>query len=331
MALNVSEIGFQNTSLEQRNTQAVVAAFFSSELSLRTQDGDLVNLSFDAEQSLSESHTQTLTQDNGTVQQFSSVARAAASYSLTIQGDLNEEELAAINKLAAEIAPLAREFFASGELNLEDAINVLANNLGVIQQVELALERTVVATFETRSISRLPEEAGYINDIGTLDNQASELETDGIRDFPALVQATIDAVFESEAKQIPEHDLILRSLKDLLDFIRNQLGEFFNPPTGLAALPVESATVTDGAIDIGDGLEHALAQITALVAITQFQRFARTGGGAGGCAGAAHDAAFQNHIRLDGRIAARVQNLTSLDINDFCHLYLLAPYIESIG
>ena len=49
MALNVSEIGFQNTSLEQRNTQAVVAAFFSSELSLRTQDGDLVNLSFDAE------------------------------------------------------------------------------------------------------------------------------------------------------------------------------------------------------------------------------------------------------------------------------------------
>ena len=240
MALNVSEIGFQNTSLEQRNTQAVVAAFFSSELSLRTQDGDLVNLSFDAEQSLSESHTQTLTQDNGTVQQFSSVARAAASYSLTIQGDLNEEELAAINKLAAEIAPLAREFFASGELNLEDAINVLANNLGVIQQVELALERTVVATFETRSISRLPEEAGYINDIGTLDNQASELETDGIRDFPALVQAT----------QIPEHDLILRSLKDLLDFILNQLGEFFNPPTGLAALPVESATVTDGAIDI---------------------------------------------------------------------------------
>ena len=145
---------------------------------------------------------------------------------------------------------LFRSFFASGELNLEDAINVLANNLGVIQQVELALERTVVATFETRSISRLPEEAGYINDIGTLDNQASELETDGIRDFPALVQATIDAVFESEAKQIPEHDLILRSLKDLLDFILNQLGEFFNPPTGLAALPVESATVTDGAIDI---------------------------------------------------------------------------------
>ncbi len=250
MALNVSEIGFQNTSLEQRSTQAAVAAFFSSELSVRTQEGDFVKLSFDGEQSLSESRTQTLTQDNGTVQEFSSVARAAASYSLTIQGDLNEEELAAINKLAAEIAPLVREFFASGELNLEDSVNVLANNLGVIQQVELALERTVVATFESRSISRLPEAAGVINDIGTVPNQASELETDGIRDFPALVQATIDAVFESEAKQIPEHDTILRSLNDLLDFIRKQLGEFLNPPTGLATLPIEPAAVQDGAVDI---------------------------------------------------------------------------------
>ena len=255
MVLNESEIGFQNTPLEQRSTQAAVAAFFSSELSVRTQEGDLVNLSFDGEQSLSESHAQTLTQDNGTVQEFSSVARAAASYSLTIQGDLNEEELVAINKLAAEITPLAREFFAKGELKLEDATNVLANNLGVIQQVELALERTVVATFETRSISRLPEEAGVINNIGSLAKQASELETDGIRDFPALVQATIDAVFESEAKQILEHDPILRSLNDLLDFIRNQLGELFNPLTGLAALPVESApaesaTASDGAVDV---------------------------------------------------------------------------------
>jgi len=255
MALNVSEIAFQNTPLEQRSTQAAVAAFFSSEVNLRTQEGDLVNLSFAGEQSLSESHTQTLTQDGGTVQEFSSVARAAASYSLAIQGDLNEEELAAIDKLAAEIAPLAKEFFASGELNLEDSTSILANNLGVIQQVELELERTVVATFETRSISRLPEEAGYSGDVEALKNQASELETDGIRDFPALVQATIDAVFESEANQVPEGNTILRSLNDLLDFIRNQVGEFFNPPTGLASLPIESAPVEsappgDGTVDV---------------------------------------------------------------------------------
>lgn len=250
MSLNVSEIGFQNNLLEQKSVVASVDAFVSSELNLRTNEGDLVSLSFAGEQSLSESSTQTQTQENGTIQEFSTAARAAAAYSLTVQGDLNEEELAAINKLAEEIAPLAKEFFASGELNLGDSANVLANNLGVLQEVELALERTVVATFETRTFTRLPEEGGDITSIDALPNQTSELETDGVRDFPALVKATIDAVFESEAAQVPDQDSILRSLNDLLSFIRDRLGEFFNPPTGLAALPVEPASGADGVTNL---------------------------------------------------------------------------------
>lgn len=245
MSLAVSETGFQNTPLEQKSTLASVGTFVSSELSLKTREGDLVNLSFGGEQSLSESLTETQTQENGVVQEFSSVARAAASYSLTIQGDLNAEELAAINKLAEQVAPLAKEFFANGELNLADSANVLADNLGVLQQIELSLERTVVATFETRTVTRLPEEGGGAN-VDALPKQ--ELETGGIRDFPALVQATIDAVFQSEATQIPEQDPILRSLNDLLDFIRNRLGEFLNPPTGLDA--VEPTPASDGAADI---------------------------------------------------------------------------------
>ncbi len=250
MSLNVAEIGYQATPPEHRSVLASVDAFVSSELSLQTREGDLVSLSFDSEQSLSESHIQTQAQNGETVQEFSSVARAAVSYSLSVQGDLNEEELAAINKLAAEIAPLAEEFFTSGNLNLEDSTNILANNLGEIQQVELALERTVVATFESRSAIRLPEENGDITNIEALPNQESELDTDGIRDFPALVQATIDAVFESEAGRIPEQDPILRSLNDLLAFIRNRVGENFNPPTGLAALPIEPSSTGDGAVDV---------------------------------------------------------------------------------
>lgn len=250
MSLNMSEIGFQNNALEQKSTLASVDAFFSSVLNLKTSEGDLVSLSFGGEQSLSESSSQTLSQEDGTVQEFSSVARAVASYSLTVQGELNADELAAINKLAEEIAPLAREFFANGELNLEDCANVLANNLGVLQEVELALERTVVATFETRTVTRLPEEGGDITNIEALPTQAPELETGGIRDFPALVQATLDAVFESEAGQVPKQYSILRSLNDLLSFIRDRLGEFFNPPTGLAALPLESASGADGVTNI---------------------------------------------------------------------------------
>ena len=250
MSLNLSEIGFQNNSLEQKSTLASVEATYSSELSLKTREGDLVSLSFGGEQSLSESSSQTVTQEKGSLEEFSSVARAAASYSLTIQGDLNEEELAAINKLAEEIAPLAREFFTNGNFNLEDSTDVLAENLGELEQIELSLERTVVATFETRSVSRLPEEDSNVGNIENVPSQAPELETEGIRDFPALVQSTLDAVFESEAKKVPEQDPILRSLNDLLAFIRNRLGEYFDPLTGLSGATEDPAPASDGAVDL---------------------------------------------------------------------------------
>jgi hypothetical protein len=259
MSLNISEIDFQNNALKDKSSLDSVDAFVSSELNLKTSEGDLVSLSFAGEQSLSESSIQTRTQENGAIEKFSSVARAATAYSLTVQGDLNPEELAAINKLAVEIVPLVREFFENGEFNLEEPANVLANNLGVLQEVELSLERTVVATFANRTVMRLPQEwvaatigvdGGGIPNVHTLPIQGPELEISGIRDFPALVQATFDAVFESESGQVPEQDSILRSLNDLLSFIRDRLDQFFNPPTGPATLPVESAAGVDGFANI---------------------------------------------------------------------------------
>src|SRR5690606_20473650 len=77
--------------------------------------------------------------------------------------------------------------------------------------------------------------------------------------------------------------------------------------------------LADGTIDVGNRLEYALAQVTALVAVTQFQCFAGAGGGAGGGTGAAEDAAFQNHVCFNGRVTARVQYFTTLDFNDLRH------------
>ncbi|MGY8761083.1 MAG: hypothetical protein ACKVK9_08100, partial [Nitrospinaceae bacterium] len=47
-----------------------------------------------------------------------------------------------------------------------------------------------------------------------------------------------------------EQDSILRSLNDLLSFIRDRLDQFFNPLTNLATLPVESAAGADGVASI---------------------------------------------------------------------------------
>jgi len=79
-------------------------------------------------------------------------------------------------------------------------------------------------------------------------NPASSLDTEGIRDFPALVQATFDAVFEAEAAKVPETDPILRSLNDLLDFIRQRLSETFASEN--VELPPEALIPSDGVIDV---------------------------------------------------------------------------------
>ena len=152
MSLNISCIGLQDTLLEQKRVLASVDTSVFSELNFKTSEGDLVRFSFAEEKSLSESLSQMQNLENDTLQEFSAIARATASYSLTVEGNLNSEELDAINKLAKEITPLAREFFASGKLNLDNPSNILGGSLGALVRLELSLERTVVTTFETKSV-----------------------------------------------------------------------------------------------------------------------------------------------------------------------------------
>ena len=244
MTLEITETNLQG--LHQRNSSAAVGFSVASELNVRTQEGDLVSLSFSNEQSLSESRTQTQSEEFGSFQEISTTAKAASNYSISVQGDLNEEELAAINKLAAEISPIASEFFSSGEFDFDESGDVLAANLGVLQEVEVSLERTIVAAFSTSTFTQLPEgESGVVPQDEALNNPA--LDTEGIRDFSALVQATFDAVFEAEAETVPETGAILRSLNDLLGFIRQRLGETFGPES--VELPQEDLIPSDGAVD----------------------------------------------------------------------------------
>ena len=249
MSLNVSDIVLQDASLEQKRVLASVDTSVFSELNLKTSEGDLVRFAFSEEASLSESLSQMQTRENDTSQEFSSIARATASYSLTVEGSLNSEELEAINKLAEEITPLAREFFASGKLNLDNPSDILDDSLGTLVQLDLSLERAVVTTLETKSVKQFPEENDEVVNKKDLPNQFLELEKDGVRDYPALAQATIDAVFKSEAEQVPVRDLTPRSLDDLLAYIRERIGEFFNSSVDIDSLSKELISNTNGVVD----------------------------------------------------------------------------------
>ena len=73
----------------------------------------------------------------------------------------------------------------------------------------------------------------------------------------------------------------------------------------------------DLAVDVGDGLAHALAEVARLVAVAQLERFALAGRGARRHAGASARAAVEGHFDFHRRIPARVENLAAMHVNDF--------------
>ena len=75
----------------------------------------------------------------------------------------------------------------------------------------------------------------------------------------------------------------------------------------------------DLAVDGGDGLLHALAEVAGLVAVAQFDRLMRAGGGARGHGRAADRAVFQHDIDLNRGIAAAVENFAADDVDDGGH------------
>ncbi len=68
----------------------------------------------------------------------------------------------------------------------------------------------------------------------------------------------------------------------------------------LDALECRAELVDDGV----DGLQNALAAVAALVAVTQFVRLECSSGCAGGDGRALDDSVVEEHLHLDGRVAA---------------------------
>ena len=76
---------------------------------------------------------------------------------------------------------------------------------------------------------------------------------------------------------------------------------------------------SDQLVDVVHGLQHALAQVAALVAVAQFHGFVLAGGGSAGNGSAAAGAAFENDIGFNGRIATGVKDFARKNQFDFGH------------
>ena len=71
------------------------------------------------------------------------------------------------------------------------------------------------------------------------------------------------------------------------------------------------------AVHVGDGFEHAFAEVARFVAIAQFDGFVLAGGRARRHCGTAERAAFKDYIRFHGGIAARIDDLPAMHPRDF--------------
>ncbi len=67
------------------------------------------------------------------------------------------------------------------------------------------------------------------------------------------------------------------------------------------------------AVDVGDGLGDALAEVARLVAVAELDGLVDAGAGARGDGGAAERAVGQDDVDLDGRVAAAVEDLAAAD------------------
>jgi len=228
--METSGVSTQYPAYDRRSYLASASVAFATDLTLKTEEGDRVKLSFYNQQSLTESETQTRLANDVAIREISSVAVAASRYSISVEGDLNDEELKAIQRLVDEIGPIARGFFAQGEFDFQNATDVLAGSLGVIEDIQLELERVITTAFSAQAFSS--DTPAQAIDPGTIEStgpSTEPIDTGQIRNLSDLIFSAVEAEFESQAAQLPKDETILRSLNDLVAFLQEQLQQFLTP------------------------------------------------------------------------------------------------------
>ncbi len=213
----------QSASVDLRN---------SAQISLRTDEGDVVEISSNSHQAFGASSSQTSFEEGAFVQEFSAASFAAAQFSISVEGELSEDELAAIEDLTGRITPIIEGFFGGSEFNIEEAAASLAGSLGEIEELEINLEKSVVETFSS---------SNFFNQVGgeavASDNpvpvETGAAPESGIRDIQALVFSVLQSVSESVAQaQVQSGSSAEEAetfVKSLVEFLEERLQEFLNP------------------------------------------------------------------------------------------------------
>jgi hypothetical protein len=223
----------QNQRPDRRVEPEGASVSIEAGTSLQTNEGDVVTLSFAVKQNLSNSYGEAQLEDDQTANEISSVARAAFEYSQVVEGDLNEDELVAIQKIAAHVEPIAREFLSSDseELDVEKAIGVLTGDHEITEKVGIELGNTIVKTLGLESSSQVNSDKLAQSELITIEAENLDINIENIRQFPELASAAVDAELQKQFQILNESSkaLIVNSLNDLKQFFREKVSQVLEP------------------------------------------------------------------------------------------------------
>jgi len=223
----------QNQPPDRRVEPEEASVSIEAGTSLQTSEGDVETLSFADKQNLSNSYGEAQFEDDQTVNEISSVARAASEYSQVVEGDLNEDELIAIHKIAAHVEPIAREFLSSDpeELDVKKAIGILTGDHKITEEVGIAFGTAIVKTLGLESSSQVNPDNLVQSESYTLKAENPDINIEYIRELPELASAVVDTELRKQFQALNESSraLIVSSLNDLKQFFQEKVSQVLEP------------------------------------------------------------------------------------------------------
>ena len=239
----------QNQPPDRRVEPEEASVSIEAGTSLQTSEGDVVTLSFADKQNLSNSYGEAQFEDDQTVNEISSVARAASEYSQVVEGDLNEDELIAIQKIAAHVEPIAREFLSSDpeDLDVEKAIGILTGDHKITEEVGIALGTAIVKTLGLESSSQVNPDNLVQSESITVEAENPDINIENIRQLPELSSAAVNAELQKQFQTLNESSkaLIVSSLNDLMRFFHEKVSKVLEPLKHPISLGMDAMDLVD--------------------------------------------------------------------------------------
>lgn len=194
-------------------------------LFIKTQEGDLVKLKISSRESMSMAATLTQNED-GTVSSVTRQSSSSLRVSFEVEGDLNEEERAAINEVIEQASALAGKFFnddVAGAFAAAQNLNVDASQLATVGlRMSLREEMTYTAKGlpQSAGVTPLPAPATTAPPAAPAPTPAAAPSTETLPAPAATTSAPVSAPASPAPVQTPAQtapDVIRRFLTQLMD------------------------------------------------------------------------------------------------------------------